>query len=908
SQQSLLTQIGYRGTATPAAEAGPTGDDGAQARAPEAAAAAYDRHLLAPADRLESYAGEITRIVDPVLGIYVIDDAHLLILTRWPSLSPLFLAAAVVQRTTGLVQMIEALEAFWQLFAKFSAAPRPAILEDWLSPIGAAVRPIVHMALVLAGCRPDALFATPSRDDVCQQFLQHKHTCSMGRPVPGGPIRVVKLGDIIRLVHGWQKTLGDSQQQQQQPGDGVARQRSEQVRVTSISPSELGLEGVPLIGRLAVSARGCIYLQDDTGQIRACAATAAQPAFAGQGLVGHVCVWRSWRLVIEAVDVVPAVPDGGSLRKERIPLNLIYARLADPLAVLVDGSFGGSAGEDPLEERGTSCFLFVAHAQGLAMPLLDAQSSGETGTSWRAQAIAKGVGAAIAPTGLLPETLHRRSGPGSDETLLAGIGERDLQPIHIRCDFGATPVCFAPGAAYVVCVRSPARCREFSAALGAPTPAQAGVVVLDLERGDHVHPVQIATQQYEPPGLASVDAGLQDVSDEMPVVWLGNVQRLAEPPPVLSVGELADSPADAPGTERIVSVSGTILQREVVKSIVFNTASDAGRAVVGQLENRITLQDDRDGTQTVAIYVKLSSFSHPLGLVPGARVVFRDVVVSTSRSTGNRYLVGTAATSVDEAAALMPAPGPTPGLTPGPTPTPSRRPKRRRAATGEPVCVCIAELYAVPGLCGRRLEMHCYVDSVESVRLALQCTVCRQTVCSMGCSCARKQRWVVAGRGDPGGEQAGTARVDAELLCLVSDGSGIAWLTASREEDIACVLGLQPDELAGLYGEAAHAWNGRLLWRRQPRAAEGVQSSGASEIVARAAPAAAGARLAVDGAMGGATGDASCLPIRRQPLRMDGQSTVVSKRAPPTVVAARVARLATPEHCWRLLRELGSPG
>ncbi|KAJ1934829.1 hypothetical protein FBU59_005571, partial [Linderina macrospora] len=48
-----------------------------------------DPHLFVNQGRLEGYAGVITRVVDPVLGIYIIDECHALILTYWPPLSPL---------------------------------------------------------------------------------------------------------------------------------------------------------------------------------------------------------------------------------------------------------------------------------------------------------------------------------------------------------------------------------------------------------------------------------------------------------------------------------------------------------------------------------------------------------------------------------------------------------------------------------------------------------------------------------------------------------------------------------------------------------------------------------------------------------------------------------------------------
>ncbi|KAJ1729237.1 hypothetical protein LPJ61_003621, partial [Coemansia biformis] len=661
--------------------------------------------------------------------------------------------------------------------------------------------------------------------------------------------------------------------------------------VTSIGPSELNIEGIPLIGRLVVSSRGCIYLQDDTGQIQAfptaAACTEQAPAtqldtastphaFAGQSLIGHVCVWRSWRLVVEDVSAASTVPDGGILPKERVPFSLAYVRLANPLAVYVDGSFGGSTSSQSPDERNASSpeapaarprrdparhFLLFAHAQGLAMPQ-PGVSPDDTGApttdcaeaGWGALTIVKGAGLALASDSPSLEPLHGGNGCRDIETLdIGNVGKRDLRAIHVRCKFDTTPVCFASGAAYIVCVGDPVRCREFGASLGAAADSLSSVILLDLEREDHVHPVRVVSQQ---PGLADcaalsggvpTETGLRAVAACLPVVRLNfaseDARRQIQPPTALSVSDLVDSAAAASGADRIVSVSGTILQREVTKAVTFCAArradtalGDAAPAVVGQLENRITLQDNQDGTRTVAVYVKLSTFSHPLGLVPGARVVFRDVVVSVSKSTGNPYLI-----------------------------------------------------YAAPSLAGCRLAMHCYVDSVESLKLAMRCTACMRIVVDMGCACARKQHRAA---GSGGGERAATMRAEAELLCLASDGSGIAWLSVSREDDVACVLGLQAAELAELCDAAAQAWNGQLLWRRQARDAEDAQASGASGIVAGAAATAAGARVLIEGAVGsggGGGGDAPGLelPVRRQPLRMDGRGVVVNKRAPPTVVAAR---------------------
>ncbi|KAJ1718008.1 hypothetical protein LPJ61_006953, partial [Coemansia biformis] len=238
----MQPRISQRSAAGANGTAGAAGEDAPCTPQP-AAAATGDCHLLAPDGRLESYEGEITRIVDPVLGIYVVDDAHLLMLTLWPLLSPLFilrvgsrvlldnvhlvlladsasyhwgwidriwpdsqdgtrpgtrrtlvfcacarssirvtsfpascepagfpsivdssLAAVFTKRTEGLVQLIEALEAFWRLFAKFSAT---LSVGHGRGPVPAdvVVQRIAHMALALTTSPGDVPGVSPARCD-----------------------------------------------------------------------------------------------------------------------------------------------------------------------------------------------------------------------------------------------------------------------------------------------------------------------------------------------------------------------------------------------------------------------------------------------------------------------------------------------------------------------------------------------------------------------------------------------------------------------------------------------------------------------------------------------------------------------------------------------------------------------
>ncbi|KAJ2357325.1 hypothetical protein GGF43_001532, partial [Coemansia sp. RSA 2618] len=84
SQQSLLSQITYHSaTAHTRTHLSDT-----CVQTPAQAPAAGDLNLTVHDGKLESYAGEVTRVIDAMLGIFVIDDSHLLMLTFWPLLSP----------------------------------------------------------------------------------------------------------------------------------------------------------------------------------------------------------------------------------------------------------------------------------------------------------------------------------------------------------------------------------------------------------------------------------------------------------------------------------------------------------------------------------------------------------------------------------------------------------------------------------------------------------------------------------------------------------------------------------------------------------------------------------------------------------------------------------------------------
>ncbi|KAJ2842709.1 hypothetical protein IWW36_005810, partial [Coemansia brasiliensis] len=90
SQQSLLTQI--TSTAISSADLSDNGfNDSTDIQTAQASVNSHSQNLLVHNERLESYTGEVTKVLDAMLGIYVIDDSHLVVLSFWPMLSPLFI-------------------------------------------------------------------------------------------------------------------------------------------------------------------------------------------------------------------------------------------------------------------------------------------------------------------------------------------------------------------------------------------------------------------------------------------------------------------------------------------------------------------------------------------------------------------------------------------------------------------------------------------------------------------------------------------------------------------------------------------------------------------------------------------------------------------------------------------------
>ncbi|PIA15123.1 hypothetical protein COEREDRAFT_82320 [Coemansia reversa NRRL 1564] len=829
----------------------------------------------------------------------------------------------VVERARGLVQMIEILESFWKLCIKFPFGPRVAGNRVDMSAWEIA-RQNMQMALNLAENKPEEPAHCPNG---CWVVSNHHRTCNIDRLAPGHSCRVIALRNVVRSFTTWRE------RRSMQLDSETTVKGTEGTKLINVFPTELNLEGFPLIGQLSVSNRGCLYLRDGTGEIRVrpranfggCNIDILQPIFPGQSIVGHVCTWRVWHFAVETAELAFTAFDNNNLTTDATQFSMAYVQLLDPYVLYVDSTFGTQSmslvPSKNMENTYGECFLFCVHMQGpvIPQPIMPSSPGGSDSDSsaviWEAVVVVKGVLLRLSSDAVHTQ-LHNNSNDEQDnsnlELDLGCVNERDLQPLHLLCSLSRTPICFTPGSAYIICVRDASRVRICDSSTSSVRSGQEDVVVCELEPVDHIHPAVVVGEIVGSDSAYDVtaDDGIQDIVPYMTTVRLEpasvSTWKHMQTLPAFSVCDLFKciAIASTPETSEslsadtccvpnaIISIHGIILSREVKKSVMFATGDrnqeneSKTQPAVGLLENHITLQDEIDSTKTVVVYVKLTTFSHPLGLVPGTHVVFRDVIFNVSKSTGNPYLSGTYATSVDEVVMNSEV----------------RHSVKKDAESenaGEPTTVCIGQLYTNghSSLRGRVLRLNCYVNTVESLKLALVCETCQNTVQNMSCACPQKHhRLVPKRRAGSDGSQHATVGAETEMLCMVSDGSGIAWVVAKREDDIVGILGLSSTEMEQLYKEAAQSLSGQLLWK--PQQPPNGQPSDGSNVLARAAASAAGVSIIVKGTA------ESKLAVKRQPLRMDGQNVTINKHMISTITAMRVARPTAVDLCWSLLQEL----
>ncbi|KAJ2721013.1 hypothetical protein GGI07_004252 [Coemansia sp. Benny D115] len=987
--------------------------------------ASGDGHLLIRQSGLESYEGEVTRALDHALGIYVIDDSHILILACWPQFSPGFIlrpgtrvlidnmhvallsnsssyrwswieyawpqrfgrsvsqeeqqqqqrvlvfgacARSLIRITAfssltvnssdtiavlldpalhggahggfacgGMARVIETMEAYWKFKKKFPHGP--------LAPKSSHEAPLDLMRMArtwtgsAAGCEPNVLTLA---------FLQHSKHCRSGRD--GMLTRVVTLGNVLRRL-----SVYCSHKMQTDDAEADAVDASAfRVHMESISASDLLLKATPLIGRVLVSARGELFLWDDTGHIRvqpSCfpmdqhrgnAAGWWQPAFAGQQLVGHVCAWNQWRVVTETVRVALISSNTGNRRSP--DFELVYAAVCNPAVIYADPSFGGVCGGsvppglthgDPAggsgartEQQECLCYAVLVHWQSAAQPKLDMGGEQEASSSGHNPRIcARGVAVRISHDEFHAKTLV--CAPDSSQSQLNapmhinGPDGRGSVAEHCIVQFspGKVPVQLASGCTYVLCLHNV----RSALYMGDGRSGTQKILAIRLGHTDHVHPVRISTD-VSPVGVGAPSLARDLGIPHIRISVARDSEGMLQPPRVLSVRDVCDtSVLDGGGSGKLVAACGVVQQREVRRVVEFARPMVDGvkstGLVAGLFENTVVLQDESDAGATVIVYLRLSSYAHPLGLLPGSCVVFHNVVVHASKATGGRYLVSTKATSLCSVLLDFPL-----GVSAIP---------EHIGHLGMPEVdegrVCIGQIYAWHASSAkrhgdadagvgirRRFELSCQVNALEYLSLAMECRACQQIVRGTSCSCVNRRhvfvdRQQLRQADDEHSGSASNVTAWVEVQCRVSDGSGVARLVANGAECMASLLDLTPGEVLRLYGLAAESWNGRLQWKATAGSLSFLKqhpnyeaSSDLDAVVGRIADRVFG-RQGGGGSIGvQAAGYVAEAPLQelQQPLKIGGQSMPVCKYALPRINAQRISRLDTAEHCWALLSQL----
>ncbi|KAJ2097714.1 hypothetical protein GGI09_003683 [Coemansia sp. S100] len=848
------------------------------------------------------------------------------------------LAAYVARRAGGLVRMVEAIEAFWRLQVKFpdglSANTRAEAHDVTKTIMGLALRLVGHPHSSTTG-KPSSyrrLYLEFLDHRRCTSV-----DCMRGQPVSRvvslGDI-VQRVLSWKREIQD--PVISSNLQRSSELASGTSA--TEEVRVTNTYPAELNFGAFPLIGRLVLRQRGSLYLQDATGllQIRPTAVSAESEdpemlrlEFSGQALVGHIYSWSHWRLTTEVVNIAPVVSSFGPATASALtPFELIYVAAAVPTIIYADHDFGcdSEAGERT-DASVAQSFLLVVHSQSpvalapwrkKSKTSIDSDSSssssgnGSIGSSNNG-ARARTSRTAVKGTGLRIgysefHTLNESGAKDAENgTLRISVRETsDLLTCVVSYDPDQLPVSLIPGCAYVVCVADPSMITYYSSG--------GKDIQIELQSSCHVHPTWIAAtdcsgadgkayvtkQHYEL--LSQASGGDQPI--HIPTIQIDTASSslldCIRPPPVYPVRELHSLLACLQRTDQrtdgnsrpgdFVSVHGTVTKRGIKKAVTFASNSsgklrlgnkrsklhgDSVGLLAGRFDTRIVLRDDRDSESTVTLYIELSSFAHPLGLVPGTRVVVRDARLDVAKGSGRPYLRGVAATSFQTIAAKQ-APD---SLVQAPS---------QATRDAETERVSIGQIY---GQHISKATFHCNVSTIERLHISVACKECKQAVCEMLCACAGRRHKIAT--------NSATMLVSIELCCRVADGSGVARLVVSDEATLAETLGLSATEVTELFSLAARSSDGQLLWMPQQE----EHDIEANRIISRAAAALPTVALRVEGAV--QREHLSHLNEQRQPLRLGGQSLLVRQQHLPKVSVLHITRLTTPALCLQLLADLG---
>ncbi|KAJ2676109.1 hypothetical protein IWW42_000778 [Coemansia sp. RSA 1085] len=964
SQQSLLTQITDTATNSAVLLSG-TGFNGSMGTQPEHPAAnSNSQHLIVHDGRLESYIGEVTKVLDAMLGVYVIDDSHLVVLTFWPMLSPLFilrpgtrisldnmhvalllnsksyrwnwidqalsvqngdstaeerrmlvfgacsrssvriiafpevhspasyssivnmnLVPTIVKRARGFVQMIEIIEAHWTLRKKFLTS-QDTFLNSQANDNSNSLQQILAMAFDLCGIQSDLLSKHVFERRAVQEFINHSAACGSNL-AKSSSTHVVTLRDVARRFVSLHKRR---ERDQANGGSG-------ELTFLNIYPSELQLEGIPLIGQLAVNERGYVCLRDKTAElcVRADAIVTSdqhlgdgsnRPLFSGQDMIGHVCAWHSWSFAIENIKLNSESTDIDNSNNTK-QFSQVHVYISKPEVLYVDRTFGGVAHH----ALGSTSYVFIVHSQGPTMPRLKS----ENGQSfWRAEIAVKGTRIEIDSDQLL----HKLHSNVYDSPLKLYMDSNSVQLISLVYCPAEIPVRFVLGKAFIIC--TPQSLEDHRA----EAISNGGFAVCRLSKHDHVHPVHLALNGHiiSEPASSKVHGIARHIQTVHIDAGRDTFNRLIQLPAIYSVGDLFathiekrepnlhNDSKSACIPEGILSVCGIIESRKVAKSVVFAAGKMSSGGMdgatnlgVGQLETHISIHDPEDSTRKIMVYAKLNTYSHPLWLIPGTKIVCQNVVLNVSKHSGNPYLSGTAATSIEEVVSIYPN-----------NANASIR-DIEALADGDFVHMCVGEMYITQQT--RKVRLACQIKSVESFKVVLSCLACKRPICKMLCGCAQKQHRLLATSSE---SPPATAHVDAELLCLVSDGSGMAWLAVSSTADILNALCLTAGELEEIFNEAAQSANGQLQWKPPRRERDQPVRLESAMDHAAAAAASGTTYMIVEGVV---VRDGT-VSIKQQQLRLDGHDYTIDKMREPRILALQVTRPMINALCWDLLHSL----
>ncbi|KAJ1990925.1 hypothetical protein GGI25_003386 [Coemansia spiralis] len=1003
-----------------------------------------DKHLLVNKGKLESYSGKITHVVDFVLGIYVIDDIHLLMLTFWPLLSPLLplrkgtrvllenvhvillansesyhwtwldyvtlqsasladsntdeqralvfgacarssiriidfannsipsdlpcafegsLAAAVVSKTQGLAQMIEAIEAYWKLQKKFPYGPLNDNGEYGRVKGPAIALQTMDMALRLVGVADGRSGERSVQRNLCIEFLSHHKSCHADHVEFSTAARVVTLRQVIERFVGWQKQheKPSSINPQNEPADiqmfidKKNDSSKEEVQVVKVYPSGLQLDSIPLIGRIVISERGSIYLQDSSGRIKIQPSFKAkdqsqlihQSLFPGQQNVGHVYAWKSWCFLIEKMDVVNTLDKNSKLSNlQAMPVtpsfSLVYTPVSDPLLICDDESFGSVNGlssarvaqkkeqkaKSPVissDEGFFQYFVFLAHSQTLQIRFAKVKDRGEKDTEneWFVEAVV--VGEAFKVDGkLLHQQLH--SIDLHKKWDIGTINEDNVFQCILSFRLKKLRALLEPGSAYAICIHNMTNNdNKVRISTGKSNIGSRTVTHVRLSTQDHIHPINI-TINGPTEGSKCVygtvgSSSFLRIPELMAYAALNAVFDIVSPPTIYSVSNIhklcvADNDMQIHAGNS-VCVVGIISQRELIKTTTIASADRSHgisskvaeqTAVAGQFENRIVLEDDTGRNKhDIVLYIKLTSIVHPVGLVPGSRIIVRNAILNVARTTRKAYLSANAGTCIQVVASAVASQYVSSNTFEGCTVDNDK---------GIAEIQFIGQLYTDRRFQHYRLLLQgCRLDCVSSIRITLVCADCAQLVCNMKCNCADKHHRL-PNRSQP---TTGTMQASINMMAQISDGSGMALLAISNAEDMCSLLPLAPVDLELLYRAAAHSLDGKLVWKRQRQRSQPSENTQAKEqqlsaeseasSVIRCATAAISktALLRIEGTLQCAENSAErAAPwsIVKQPVRLGGQSLVVDKYPTATIAAHKVVRITAAEQSWIILENV----